>query len=176
MKICSPQLEKGHTRIANELLEAIIAYPFTMAQLKVVLVVIRKTYGWRRKKSEISYGLISHLTGLNKRYVKKAVEKLIKDNILIKEKKKSKNILGLNKSYSQWKLWITLKGSVLVDTPKVPSQTPASVLEGTSKGVPQDTTQNKERNIYKENKERARFHPQYPKDPIHIKEVIKSIT
>jgi len=58
-KIASPQLEKGHTRIANELLEEITIYPFTKAQLKVILVVIRKTYGWRKKKAQISYGLIS---------------------------------------------------------------------------------------------------------------------
>jgi len=87
MKICSPQLEKGHTRIANELLEAIIAYPFTMAQLKMLLVVIRKTYGWRKKKAQISYGTISYLTGLNKRYVKKVVEQLVKDKVLFKQKK-----------------------------------------------------------------------------------------
>jgi phage replication O-like protein O len=185
----SPQLEKGHTRIANELLEAIIAYPFTASQIKVVLVVIRKTYGWRKKKSEISYGVISYLTGLNKRYVKKVVEKLVNDHVLIKEKNKIKNILGLNKRYLQWKLWITLKGSVLEDTPKVSCKTPGSVPEDTLKGVLQDTTQNKERNIYKESiKEKEKFFTtslfknkkenfrEYLKEPILIGKVIKQET
>jgi phage replication O-like protein O len=116
-KIGNPQLEKGHTRIANELLEAIIRYPFTKAQLKVILVVIRKTYGWRKKKAEISYGLISRLTGLDKRYVKKIVAGLIKDKVLIKEKLNTTNVLGLNKSYPQWRLWITAEGGVSEDTP-----------------------------------------------------------
>ncbi|MEW6008234.1 MAG: replication protein [Candidatus Omnitrophota bacterium] len=158
MRIGSPQLEKGHTRIANELLEAIIAYPFTAAQIKVLLVVMRKTYGWRKKKSEISYGVISYLTGLNKRYVKKVVEQLINDRVLVKEKNRTKNILGLNKRYPQWKLWITLKGGVLRDTPEVSCKTPGGVPQDTLKGVLQDTTQNKERNIYKESiKEKGNF-------------------
>jgi len=183
MKICSPQLEKGHTRIANELLEAIIAYPFTMAQLKVLLVVVRKTYGWRKKKAQISYGTISYLTGLNKRYVKKVVEQLVKDRVLLKEKNSSKNILGLNKRYLHWSLWITLKTGVSQDTSKVSFRTPGSVLKDTPKGVLQDTAQNKKRNIYKESsKEKSHLFTtsfkkenfrEYLKEPIHIGELIK---
>ncbi|MCM8782211.1 MAG: replication protein [Candidatus Omnitrophica bacterium] len=189
MKIGSPPLEKGHTRIANELLEAIIAYPFTAAQIKVILVVIRKTYGWRKKKSEISYGAISYLTGLNKRYIKKVVEQLIRDHVLTKEKNKSKNILGLNKRYPQWRLWITSKDGVLEDTSGVSCKTLPGVLEDTSKGVLQNTTQNKERNIYKESsKEKDNFYQsrfsknkrqgfrEYPKEPLHIKKIIKAIS
>jgi phage replication O-like protein O len=158
LKINSPQLEKGHTRIANELLEAIINYPFTAAQIKVVFVVIRKTYGWHRKKSEISYGAIAYLTGFNKRYIKKVVDRLITDKVLIKEKNNLKNILGLNKRYLQWRMWISLKGGVLQDTPKVSCRTPGGVLEDTIKGVLQDTTQKKKRNINKDSsKERDKL-------------------
>jgi phage replication O-like protein O len=189
MKLCSPQLEKGHTRIANELLEAIVAYPFTMAQLKVILVVIRKTYGWRKKKAQISYGMISYLSGLNKRYVKKVVEQLIKDKVLLKEKGSSKNILGLNKRYLHWRLWIILKEGVPEDTPRVSSQTPGSVLKDTPKGILQDTTLNKERNIYKESskerdhlsttsflKNKTKGFREHLKEPILIGELIKQIT
>lgn len=38
-------LDDGYTRIANELLEAVMAADLTARQLKVVLAVIRKTYG-----------------------------------------------------------------------------------------------------------------------------------
>lgn len=186
MKICSPQLEKGHTRIANELLEAIVVYPFTAAQYKVLLVVIRKTYGWRKKKSQISYGMISYLTGLNKRYAKKVVSQLIIDRILIKEKSGTGNILGLNKHYLQWRLWITFKDGVTEDTQEVSCKTPGGVSQGTLKGALQDTTLKKERNIYKESiKERNNFsHSSFLKnknqrrclkEPVCIGEVIKSI-
>ncbi len=118
-KIGSPQLERGHTRIANELLESIIVYPFTAAQLKVVLVVIRRTYGWRKKKTQISYGTLSSLTRLNMRYIKRIVKNLIKDKVLIMEKDNTRNILGLNKAYPQWRLWITLNRGVSEDTREV---------------------------------------------------------
>lgn len=183
MKRGNPQLENGHTRIANELLEAIVVYPFTMAQLKVLLVIMRKTYGWRKKKSQISYGILSRLTGLNKRYTKKVVEKLVKDRVLFKEKEKLKNILGLNKDYSDWRLWITLKGGVSEDTPKVSCKTPGSVLGDTFKGVLQDTTQKKERNIYKESsKERqvlinkiSKTFKEHLKEPLHISKVLDAL-
>ncbi|MGP4870955.1 replication protein, partial [Klebsiella pneumoniae] len=37
-------IDDGYTRIANELLEAVMAADLTARQLKVVLAVIRKTY------------------------------------------------------------------------------------------------------------------------------------
>lgn len=39
-------IDDGYTRIANELLEAVMAADLTARQLKVVLAVIRKTYGF----------------------------------------------------------------------------------------------------------------------------------
>jgi phage replication O-like protein O len=109
MKKYGPQLEKGHTRIANELLEAILAYPFNATELKIILSVIRKTYGWKRKTSHISYGLMTKLTGTDKRYIRRSLNKLIEHNVILKEKNKTSNVLGLNKYYLDWKLWITLK-------------------------------------------------------------------
>lgn len=49
----SPQTGKGHghTEISNELLEAIYAYPFTSVQFRVVLFIIRDSYGWKRKET-----------------------------------------------------------------------------------------------------------------------------
>lgn len=123
----SPQLENGHTRIANELLEAIIRYPFNGGEFKIVFAIIRKTYGWSKKESAISYGLLTIFTELDKRYIKKVVKSLIQDNVLLKENSKTKNTLGLNKNYRQWRLWITREGDVLEDTSKVSSQTPKLV-------------------------------------------------
>jgi len=123
----SPQLENGHTRIANELLEAIINYPFSGGEFKIVFAIIRNTYGWKKKESTMSYGLIATFTGLDKRYSKKVVKSLIEDKVLLKENSKTENTLGLNKNYRQWRLWITGRGGVLEDTSKVSSQTPKLV-------------------------------------------------
>lgn len=116
MKQASPQLENGYTRIANELLEVIIEYSFTGAEYKIILLVFRMTYGWNRKEALISYGKIASYTKLNKRYTKKMIKKLVQDRVLFKNSFRGRNMLGLNKNYYTWRLWITEEGGILKDT------------------------------------------------------------
>ena len=101
----NPQLENGYTRIANELFEAIIEYPFTCAELRIILLVIRRTYGWKTTKSFISYGSVARKLKMDIRYVKRRINKLILDSVLFKDKTEWKNRIGLNKEYTSWQLW-----------------------------------------------------------------------
>jgi len=128
MKQASPQLENGYTRIANELLEAIIEYSFTMSEYKIILLVFRMTYGWNRKEALISYGKITSYTKLDKRYAKKMIKKLVQDRVLFKNSIRGKNVLGLNKNYYTWRLWITKENSILKDTSGVFLETPYRCL------------------------------------------------
>lgn len=166
MKTCNPQLEEGYVRIANELYDAIVAYPFTAAELKVLLYVMRRTYGWNRKSASITAKSISNATGLDMRYVKKVVRKLIIDKVILKEKKPKSNILGINKSYPQWRLWIILE--------RVSSKTPKGVLQDTQMSVLQDTHKRQERQIFKDRKENIfnRTFREYLRKPIHIKSIL----
>jgi len=116
MEHASPQLENGYTRIANELLEAAIRYSFTMAEYKIVLLVFRMTYGWNKKEALISYGKIASYTKLNKRYIKKMVKKLTRDKVLFKNILRGRNMLGINKNYCAWRLWITEEANTSKDT------------------------------------------------------------
>ncbi|MBM3253886.1 MAG: replication protein [Candidatus Omnitrophica bacterium] len=187
MNEVNPQPENGYTRIANELLEAIISYPFTKAELKLILLIIRKTYGWNRKKVSMSYGILSNLTYLNKRYIKKVIYKLIKDKVLTKEKDNKKNILGLNKRYHQWRLNIHTQK----DTTGVSCRTLPGVLEDTPKGVLADTSillnteRNRDKERFKETNPHSKFSffkpktqtlRKYSKQPIHIRELISLIS
>lgn len=124
MRQASPQLENGYTRIANELLEAIIEYSFTKAEYKIIFLVIRMTYGWNKKEAFISYGKIASYTKLNKRYTKKMIKKLVQDRVLFKNSFRGRNILGLNTNYYAWRLWITEEGGMLKDTSGVFLETP----------------------------------------------------
>ena len=119
----NPQLENGYTRIANELFEAIIEYSFTCAELRIILLVIRRTYGWKTSKSFISYGSVARKLRMDIRYVKRRINKLILDNVLFKDKTEWENRIGLNKEYTSWQLWKTSRarnsrplGSGLEDT------------------------------------------------------------
>ena len=98
----SPQLEKGHTRIANELLEALARYPFCGAESRIIMFVIRNTYGWNRKEALISYGMIAKGIDVNISYAKKLMKNLIKNRVILRAKQKNRNLLALNKTYTSW--------------------------------------------------------------------------
>ncbi len=98
----APQLENGYTRIANELLDAIISFKFTARQFKVVFAVIRKTYGYNKRVDDISLSQISSLCELPRNHVCKEISALTKMKVLLKEKGSFSNSIGLNKNYSEW--------------------------------------------------------------------------
>lgn len=77
------QLEHGHTRIAHPILEALALAPLTAAQLKVLMVLIRETYGWQRKDARISLGAFSAATGSHKSTVQRALEALTSEGVVI---------------------------------------------------------------------------------------------
>ncbi len=115
----SPQVEDGYIQIANELIDAIISYPFKNSELKIVIAVIRKTYGWKKKKEQLSFSQISKLSRVSIRHTKRVIKKLVLDNVVLKEKIANNNILGLNKDYYSWSLWKTLNPGDRIVTGKV---------------------------------------------------------
>jgi phage replication O-like protein O len=104
----SPQIESGYTRIANELLDAIIAYPFSRREFAIVFALIRVTYGFNKKEDAISGWQLSEMTGIDRSHVSKTVAELTEKNILIKSDSgrisHGQNVpfLSINKHYKQW--------------------------------------------------------------------------
>jgi len=115
----NPQVEDGYVQIANELMDAIISYPFKNSELKIVLTIIRKTYGWKKKKDRLSFSQISKLSRVSIRHTKRVIKNLVLDNVILKEKIANSNILGLNKDYYSWSLWKTLNSGDRTVTGKV---------------------------------------------------------
>jgi len=116
----NPQLENGYVRIANELFEAMGKYPFSGAELKILIVIMRLTYGWGLKQNVISFSKLSYLSALDARHTKRVVKRLVLDKVLIKYKQQRNNILGVNKDYISWRLWKTQSISDQFTTTKVP--------------------------------------------------------
>lgn len=98
----SPQLEDGHTRIANELLEALLLAKLTSRQWSVAVALIRKTYGYNKKTDDIGLGQLSDLTGLAKPHVSVAVRELEERRIISRKQGKFGHIMGINKNHGQW--------------------------------------------------------------------------
>jgi len=97
--MAKPQLENGHTQIANELLEQLAKLYLPPNQWQVLLFIIRKTYGFRKKVDYIASPQIIAGTGLGKQVISRALIKLQDRNIIIRQKKN----IGIQKDWERWK-------------------------------------------------------------------------
>lgn len=98
----NPQTEDGYTKIANELLEALIKIRMNGTEWDVTMSVIRRTYGFGKKEDWISYTQFQKMTGKTRPVVWKAIESLVTKKILVTKKELGRTIYSLNKRYSEW--------------------------------------------------------------------------
>ena len=103
--MANPQLEDGHTRIANELLEQLMKRHLSPNQWRVLLCIIRKTYGFQKKVDYIANKQIVDGTKLCKAVVSRALHTLQGMNVITRTGK----LIGFQKDWEQWKLagWST---------------------------------------------------------------------
>ena len=156
------QLENGFTRIANELLEVIQQYKFSLNELKIILCVFRFTYGFNRKEHEMSLTFFMNHTGLNRSRVNSSLKSLIENNVLIVTKKgnaKTSNTYMFNKNYNTWKIekyssFTSGKTdtSVQIDT-SIKTDTSTSVQNDTRPSVQIDTQEINNKEILKKEDE-----------------------
>lgn len=90
--------DNGFTRIANELLEAVIGAGLTQNQMLITLAVIRKTYGYNKTSDWVGNAQLSELTGLPETRCSTERNKLIKMNVL----SLNGRLIGINKEVSAW--------------------------------------------------------------------------
>lgn len=100
--LASPQTENGFTRLADELLDALIRYPFTKRQYKVLLAVIRKTYGFQKREDDITAPQLAAMTSLDRANVIRAINELVDINVLTKRAGRYGQVLGIKKDYEAW--------------------------------------------------------------------------
>lgn len=113
--MASPQKENGYTSIANELLEQLYRRRFSASQLKILLLVIRFTYGFNRKTAALSNSFIAAGTGMHEITVSKEVGTLLRDNVLKLHKKPSfhnSRVIGINKDYEGWRNHLELASAL----------------------------------------------------------------
>lgn len=101
--IASPQKENGYTAIANEILEALCRFRIPGECRQVCDVVLRKTYGFKKRSDVIANSQITRMTGMKKQNVSRALARLIEHKVLIKTgETPDGNILEFNKNYDEW--------------------------------------------------------------------------
>lgn len=132
------QTENGYTRIANELLDEIVRFNFTGRQQKILLAVIRKTYGYNKKADDISLKQFEDMTGIARRHVCVTIKELTSMNVLKVHDGKHANHISLNKNYSHWGVPKLGTDVPKIGTPKIGTGVPET---GTPNlGIPESGT------------------------------------
>ena len=94
-----------YTKLFNPLLDMICKANLSGREFRIVLFIIRSTYGWNKKSFPMSKSFIADGTGIDRRHVSAILNNLIKKNIIIEyglDKDSRCKVFGLNKHYSQW--------------------------------------------------------------------------
>ena len=156
-KTKTPQLEDSFIRIAsgkeeNDILMALIKAGLSGTEYQVALLVIRKTWGYKKKEDWISLTQFENYTSKTRHGIIYAIKSLVKKNILVKKTTLGKiSLYRFNKNFNQWrilvkkntrvkKIYITSEKKV---TPLVKKNTP------TKDNITKDNIQ-KKKEIYKE--------------------------
>ncbi|MGE8080490.1 replication protein [Peribacillus loiseleuriae] len=102
--MANPKLKKGHTRIANEILEQVMTLSFNGTQLRIILFIFRYTYGFQRKDNEFSIAFIAQKINASRSQVDRELTTLIDSKIIsvLGIGEKGARILSFNKNYEEW--------------------------------------------------------------------------
>jgi len=109
--VASPQKENGYTAIANELMDAIIAANLSGQELRIALLIIRKTYGFNKKEDVVSLTQMMSATGMGKIRCSQVVNRLQLMQILTV----TENLNGISKKYSfnkDFESWNTVNADI----------------------------------------------------------------
>lgn len=106
--------DDGYTRLANDLLDALIEADLTKHQYKVALAVIRKTYGFNKSMDWMTNEQIAEATNIPATRVSTAKNELLRMGVLISRGRKT----GPNKVISEWQTHIPQNRETFPETGK----------------------------------------------------------
>ncbi len=102
--MADPQLRNGYTKIANELLEALCRLNISGNEMRILLYIIRRTYGFNRSYAEMPLSEISAAVGIRKNHVSEVLNRLSAKNII--ELHSNRGIkpqtISIVKNYEKW--------------------------------------------------------------------------
>lgn len=99
--MANPQPDK-FTKISTELVEKFAGIRISGEAWQVLWVILRKTYGFKKKEDWISLSQFYGLTRINIPNIGRALRKLISMKLIIKKDNGKNPKYALNKDYDQW--------------------------------------------------------------------------
>lgn len=98
--MASPQTAHGYTKVANAIMRALYRFPFSGQEMRLLLWVLRDSYGWREKQTHSApLSRICDETGIPRATASWVVRKLVKGGVLVQVRGRS---LRFNKDYDEW--------------------------------------------------------------------------
>ena len=100
--VASPQTENGWTKIADEILEALAQAQMSGHEWRLVMGLLRQTYGFKKKADSISFSQWEQMTGLGRRRVGEAIKRLEARKIIVVDRSNRTNLYSFQKDYGKW--------------------------------------------------------------------------
>ncbi|NCI06462.1 replication protein [Cronobacter sakazakii] len=94
------ELEDGYAKLSNMLLEAYAGADLSKRQFKVLLAILRKTYGWNKPMDRISDSQISEIAKLPVKRCNEAKLELVRMGLI----KQQGGMFGPNKNIDEWRI------------------------------------------------------------------------
>ncbi len=105
--MANPQVENGHTRIADPVLEALMKAKLTGTQWDLVMAIIRRTWGWEKTEDYISLTQFQKLTGRHRNLIARELTALQKRNIIKQTRKPTIDRAAKWKCNKNWEVWVS---------------------------------------------------------------------
>lgn len=108
MSLENPQLEDGFTPVANPIMEALARTQLSGYEWRVLLFLLRKTYGWSKKSDDIPLSQFVDGTGIRKKHIINAITRLVQKRIIFKSgteiRTRKAGTYEFNKHFGEWQL------------------------------------------------------------------------
>ncbi len=103
--MANPQKEDGYVPIANSLMEALYKSDFSMNEYKILLCIIRFSYGFNKKSCNLSLLNIEHHTGIARPNISRTLKKLYECHVItiIPAHGVTPQRLSIQKNFEEWK-------------------------------------------------------------------------
>ena len=101
--MANPQREDGHVDLAHEIVEKFCEYRLSGGEWQVLWVIIRKTYGWQKKKDRIALSQFTKMTNIPRDKACKLLSKLTIRGVVQKDNT-IPTTYSLVKDYDKWKV------------------------------------------------------------------------
>lgn len=131
--MASPQKEDGYTPIANEILDHLLILRLPGDQWRILLSIIRRTYGFHRKTDYLANRQITKMTGLHESVISRTLKSLADQNLITRSGK----VLSFQKDYELWKTLTETSNNIDVGVKLLSSESLTETSKKFDKGVKQ---------------------------------------